>query len=345
MVLDLKTDAGMAAFRGLLADTDVFVTNVRRQSLESLGIEYEQIHADFPKLIYAHVTGWGRSDTSNTGTVEAENEAAFDIGSFYARSGMAMALRVADDQPLSQWPGGIGDMVTSLATAQAITAALFQRANSGKGQLVESSLLHTGLFTMGLSLQFAMMGQNSNDAIGWIPTRKTYECSDGVFYQMLGSGGSTRVQIPRLCEALGLEDFLPLPEEMWTAPHDGAADLTAAIRARFAELPSDTVAERFEELDVWATVVNSPEMVLEDSRPLETGAFFRPEGADASEERGNPFKNAELQLLRAPMNLGSSPFATPDRAPFLGQHTEEVLRERLGYSAEQAAAAMGAKDE
>ena len=85
VVLDLKTDAGMAAFRGLLADTDVFVTNVRRQSLESLGIEYEQIHADFPKLIYAHVTGWGRSDTSNTGTVEAENEAAFDIGSFVSQ--------------------------------------------------------------------------------------------------------------------------------------------------------------------------------------------------------------------------------------------------------------------
>eukprot|EP01045_Picozoa_sp_COSAG04_P051202 COSAG04_NODE_21162_length_379_cov_0.546429_1_plen_97_part_01 len=52
VVLDLKTDAGMAAFRGLLADTDVFVTNVRRQSLESLGIEYDQIKSDFPKLIY-----------------------------------------------------------------------------------------------------------------------------------------------------------------------------------------------------------------------------------------------------------------------------------------------------
>ena len=81
MVLDLKTDAGMAAFRGLLADTDVFVTNVRRQSLESLGIEYEQIHADFPKLIYAHVTGWGRSDTSNTGTVEAADEYADNLKS------------------------------------------------------------------------------------------------------------------------------------------------------------------------------------------------------------------------------------------------------------------------
>ena len=50
--------------------------------------------------------------------------------------------------------------------------------------------------------------------------------------------------------------------------------------------------------------------------------------------RSGATKNAELQLLRAPVNLGSSPFATPDRAPFLGQHTEEVLRERLGYSAE-----------
>ena len=195
MVLDLKTDAGIAAFRGLLADTDVFVTNVRRQSLESLGIDFEQLKADFPNLIYAHVTGWGRSDTSNTGTVEAENEAAFDIGSFYARSGMAMALRLGPDTALSQWPGAMGDIVTSMCMAEGITAALFQRErNGGQGQLVETSLLHSGVYTMSLSLTLAMLGQNSNDAIGWIPTRKSYETRDGVWYQMLGSGGSTRVR-------------------------------------------------------------------------------------------------------------------------------------------------------
>jgi crotonobetainyl-CoA:carnitine CoA-transferase CaiB-like acyl-CoA transferase len=171
VVLDLKSAAGLAAFRGLLAETDVFVTNVRRKSLESLGIDYEQLKEDFPALIFAHVTGWGRSETSNTGQVDAENEAAFDIGSFYARSGMAMALRQSPDSPLSQWPGGIGDLVTSLATAQGITAALFQRerGGGGQGQLVETSLLHTGIFTMGLPLVLAMLGQNSSDTIGWIP--------------------------------------------------------------------------------------------------------------------------------------------------------------------------------
>ena len=92
---------------------------------------------------------------------------------------------------------------------------------------------------------------------------------------------------------------------------------------------------------VWSTVVNTPEMLLEDSRALELNALFRPEGADDMAESGNPYKNPDLHMLRSPMNLGASPFAIPSRAPHLGQHTEQVLAEKLGYTEEQARAAMG----
>jgi crotonobetainyl-CoA:carnitine CoA-transferase CaiB-like acyl-CoA transferase len=176
-------------------------------------------------------------------------------------------------------------------------------------------------------------------------TRKSYECKDGIWFQMLGSGGSTRAQLPRLIDALGLtETLLPLPEGFWSPPHEGAEEVVSAIRERFSEMDSVEVGARFAELDVWATVVNTPASLLEDERALQLGAFFRPEGAGSAEalkERGNPFKAEALHLLRSPMNLGGSAFVAPARAPMLGQHTEAVLMEQLGYSKEQAREAMG----
>ena len=91
-----------------------------------------------------------------------------------------------------------------MALAQAVTTALFQRersghAGTGRGQLVESSLLHAGIWVMGVPLVLSMVGQAG--AIDWIPTRRSYKSADGVWYQMLGSTPAQR-HLPRLVEAM-----------------------------------------------------------------------------------------------------------------------------------------------
>jgi len=330
VVLDLKQKAGQEAFRGLLGTADVFVTNVRRKALESLNIDYEQLKRAFPRLVYAHVTGWGRSDTPNTGTVEAENEAAFDVGSFFARSGMMEAYRQGLEVPSAvQWPGAIGDMTTALAISHGITTALYHRTKTGLGQLVESSLLHTGMFTMGMQLTGASLGLDTVASIGWIPTRKPYQTKDGIWLQMLGSVPA-HVHLPRLLRALDLAQLVP-PREMWFPPHPGAAELVAAIRQRFAELESHELQARFAKHDVWHTVVNTPEMVLRDQRALDLNCLYHAEGVAAD----------QLQMVRAPLNLSHSPFSAPCRAPHLGEHTHEVLQGILHWEAAQVKQAMG----
>lgn len=127
VVIDLRTEGGIASMMTLLADADIFVTNVRPAGLQRLGLDAEALTAKFPRLIYSIITGYGLDGPDN-------DRAGYDIGAFWARSGLAHTTVAPDELP----PGirsGQGDHTTALSLTGGIMAALFDRNAQEKEEL------------------------------------------------------------------------------------------------------------------------------------------------------------------------------------------------------------------
>ena len=133
IVSDLANEDGKALALELLDTADVFLTNVRADALARAGLDPETLLARNPRLVYGHISGYGLEGPD-------ANRAAYDIAAFWARSGIA-SLLAPPGGPLPFQRGGMGDHSTGVAFAGAISAALFSRSNTGKGQLVSTSLL------------------------------------------------------------------------------------------------------------------------------------------------------------------------------------------------------------
>ena len=120
---------GNALLLQLIATADIFVTNVRQKSLIKMGIDYETLSKRYPKLIYGHLSAWGRSGPM-------ASDPGYDYGAFWAHTGVQDILRSSDDAAMPRFPGGVGDFTTGHQLYGGIMAALYQREREGVGQLV-----------------------------------------------------------------------------------------------------------------------------------------------------------------------------------------------------------------
>ena len=198
VVLDLTCKAGIRAFHLLLGTVDVLVCNVRVAGTQRLGLDYETLCKRYPRLIYAHITAFGREGPMT-------NAPGYDAGAFWASTGMLDNLRSLDNGRLPMLPGAAGDHATSLALVAGISLALYHREKTGEGKLVDVSLLRSGLWCNGMYLSAASDNNAVVDAlknpqrIG--PTFQGYLTSDGQTIQLLGY--QTGRHLPVLMRALG----------------------------------------------------------------------------------------------------------------------------------------------
>ncbi len=147
MSLDLSKPEAREIALKLLDEADVFITNVRPGSIDRLGLDYDSVRKTNPRIVYCQVTGYG-PDTPD------RDRAAYDVGAFWSRAGVARSLvPSASDAPPPQQRGGMGDHMTGLGAAGAISAALYKREKSGEGQRVAISLHAPGSLHAGLGLQ------------------------------------------------------------------------------------------------------------------------------------------------------------------------------------------------
>src|SRR5439155_1533918 len=119
----------------------VFVTTVRPGLLESFGPDDPRLRARTPRLVYAHVAGYGESGPER-------DRPAYDIGAFWSRAGIAAALMPPGGDPPYQ-RGALGDHVAGMTLAGGVAAALLAREKNGTGQMVTTSLLRVGVFVLG----------------------------------------------------------------------------------------------------------------------------------------------------------------------------------------------------
>ena len=320
VVVDLSTQAGRTVMLELIDRADVFVTNVRGDALGRIGLDHETLLARNPRLVYGHISGYGEQG-------DDAHLAAFDIAAFWARSGIAELLSpVGGALPFQR--GGMGDHSTGVQFAGAISAALFARERTGKGQLVATSLLRQGVYTIGFDLNL-MLGWGQYPSIGQRETManpciNNYTAGDGRRFWIVGLEGDRHW--PPLARCIGREDLIDDPR--FRSARDramNARELIVLLDEEFARYSLDEWAAVFAaEPDMFWARVNRPEDILNDPQLLAAGGLI---------EVPDPF--GSTTMIASPADFGGTPWSPRWIAPRLGEHTIEVLRDELGLSAEQ----------
>ena len=322
IAIDLTRPAGHALGVELIERADVFVTNVRPGALARLGLDPVALLSVHPRLVYALLTGYGSSGPD-------ANRAAYDIAAFWARSGVAGLLTQPGGQPPFQ-RGGMGDHGAGLSAAAGICAALFARERSGRGQLVETSLLRQGLYTISFdlatALRFGVQIAVGNRKTMGNPSINCYQDRDGRWFWIVGLEGERHW--PPLARAVGHPEWIA--DARFATPlvrAQNAPELIALLDGVFATRTRDEWAKVFAgEKDFWWAPVQTVDEVLADPQVAACGGLVDvPDG-----ESTTPFP-------ATPVDFSGTPWAPRSMAPALGEHTDEVLLE-LGRDADAVAA-------
>jgi crotonobetainyl-CoA:carnitine CoA-transferase CaiB-like acyl-CoA transferase len=315
VVIDLSTKEGMQLAHELIDSADVLVTNVRQAGLKRLGLDPESLLARNPRLIYAAITGYGLEGAES-------DRAAYDIAAFWSRAGVAHMLTQPGQHPPFQ-RGGMGDHGAGLSAAAAVSAALYAREKTGKGQLVSTSLLRQGVYTLSFDLSVAVrfgigLATADRKTMG-NPCINCYQDGDGRWFWIVGLEGERHW--PPLCRAVGHPEWIE--DARFVTPDvraQNAAELIGMLDEIFATKTRDDWARIFDaEKDMWWAPVQSLEEVLEDPQIRAAGAWVEvPDGATTT------------TLPATPVDFAGTPWAPRSMAPALGEHTDQILAE-LGH--------------
>ena len=143
--LNTKTPAGREALEKLIAEADIFITNWRQNPLKKAGLDYDTLHARYPKLVYGFVSGYGEKGPD-------KDLPGFDFTAFFARGGILGTLFDRDALPMLTI-AGFGDHQVGMYLASGILAALYRARETGQGDRVVVSLFHSAIWDVSLLLQ------------------------------------------------------------------------------------------------------------------------------------------------------------------------------------------------
>jgi len=324
ITLDLAKPEGLEVARALAEKSDVFVQNFRKGVAERLGLGYEDLRARNPQLIYANATGYGPEGPES-------GEPSFDYLGL-ARSGIMQAAG-EPDMPPQAVAGAIADQMGAIMLAYGVVTALLARERFGIAQQVHSSHLGSMAMLQGLSLSMRlMMGAampRSFRAQASNPLWNHYRCSDDQWLA-LSMLQSDRYW-PDFCRAIGRETLAGDErfKDLLSRARNAAA-CVAELDAVFATKPREEwlTILRDRPGDFIFTVVNSV-ADLPDDPQVRANDYV----VDFQHPHYGP-----MQMLGHPVGFSETPARVQSGAPELGQHTEEVLLDVLGYDWDQITA-------
>lgn len=320
IALDVRREEGRAVALDLVRGADIFITNLHPSVLEKLGMRYEDVSAENPRLIYAHATGYGDEGS------EVEKP-GYDATAWWARSGLMDAVRPSGAE-FGFATAGMGDHPSASALFGAIALALFDRERTGMGRRVRTSLLANGAWSNSILLQAALCGGTSYAA----PPRasslnalvNSYVCADGrgLYLAMV----QEVVEWARFTDAVGVPELREDPRFAETpARRANAPALVAILDPIFASKP---LTHWRAELDRYSVTFGIIARIddLPDDPQLNANGIFRPVVG--------PGVRPDLRTVDSPIHLDGAEKRPATRAPELGEHGRELL-ESLGYSRER----------
>lgn len=315
IVLDLRTNEGRQIFRDLARASDVVIENMRPGVTKRLGIDYPTLREINPRLVYAAISGFGQLPGFEGPYTDWP---AFDIVA-EAMSGIMHQVGYEDRPP--QWTiYGLADLHSGLVTAYGIMLALFLRERTGEGQYIDTAMYDAMLsLNERMVMLYAMTGQQQpRGRMRYQGPRAAFQAQDGYLAVNIPDDAMWR----RMCQAIGREDLIDDPR---TATGPARGDNEAFVREAVEAWLAGKTREEARLVLIEHGVPSGPVHTAED-------VFNCPQVAarqmlvDIEDEEVGTFKFA-----RTPVLMSGAPGIETRRAPRLGEHTREVLRDLLGY--------------
>ncbi len=312
LALDFTKGAGRDVLLRLVEAADVILFNLRADQLQRYDLSYETLRRRNPRLIYAQISGYG---------LEGDESArrAFDITGWFARTGILDVMRDKDIAPASP-AGGVGDHATAMTLFGAIMMALYRREQTGEGTMVSTSLAVMGAWANGLTLAGVLAGFDSTerrDEEGWSnPFSNIYGTGDG--RHLMLALAVPKQEWPRLAKALGHPEWTEDPR---------FADIRTSLKYRhelrqligsaFATMTIDQVDAALKANDITFSLVARVADVVTDPQLIANGLVVGTDSTESGYDR----------TLASPFRVHDEAQRTPTRAPTIGEHSREVLRE------------------
>ena len=317
ITLDLKSSSAQQVLERLVKWADVLIVNTPHPARKRLKLEYDEVVQWNPRLIYADVTGFGEKGPD-------ADLPGFDITSYWARSGLLSMTRDAGVPPT--WPvAGSGDNATAVGLYSAIVTALYRRERTGKGAYVTTSLLAEGVWSASVSIQAALCGarffaphDRKNPANA---AMNVYRAADDTWFVLI----VTPDKLVAVAKAIGRTDLLTDPR--FSDPAKLMANmpqLTAILDQVFGAQPMAHWYEVFNGVHVTFGAVRGPQEVIDDPQLRSNEIVIPLEGVGGK----------LTSTIGSPIQVHGVAKVPAKRAPVIGEHNEEVLKE-LEFSSAQ----------
>ncbi len=324
VTLDIASAEGQAIVRQLVRHCDVVLENYKVGQLKKYGLDYASLKREKPDLVYCSITGFGQDGPYAP-------RAGYDfivqgIGGFMSITGERDGLPGGGPQKAGV---AVADLMTGMYATVAVLAALTHRDRTGEGQYIDMALL---------DVQVAMLANMGTNflASGTAPARwgnahpnivpyQTFAAADGHLIVAVGNDGQFR----KLAAILGRPELAD-DERFATNPARVAwrETLVPLLAGLIAGRERGPLLTALEEAGVPGGPINDLEQVFDDPQVRARGLQI---------ELPHP-SAGKVKLVASPLRLSATPPAYDAPPPLLGQHTEQVLGELLGYDAERIAA-------
>ena len=323
IALDVNQPEGAALVHKLVATADVFITNMRPQFLERLGLDHASLLAKYPALVYASLTAYGLEGPDR-------DAPGYDMAAYSGRSGLAERATPPGTAP-PVLPGGMGDNVTALTMVAGIMGALFHRERSGAGQLVSTSLLRTGVYSIGMDVAtrvgLGRIAAAPSRSKPQNPLMNSYCASDGKWFWLVGA--ESERHWPGIAKAL--DGMALMDDERFTTPRDrrrNSEALVLAIEALTSKKTREEWAAIFRAQDVWWAPINSVDDLLQDPQVLASGAFVNVP-VHAGQDAPTSFNG-----VATPVDFSATPVGPTGPPPRVSADSDALLGE-LGMDVAQ----------
>lgn len=320
LTLNLKHEQGKEILRRLMRQGDVLVENFRPGTLDSLGFGYDAVHALNPRLIYCSVSGFGQ-------TGPYAQRPGYDL--VVQGEGGVMSLTGDPDGPPMKVGNSFADTTAGLNAFAGILLALLARQRTGEGQWVDVSLLdcQVSLLTYQAGIYFATgtSPQRMGNQHPSITPYETFECSDGYINIAAGNQGFWE----KFCKLAGLEHLLA--DERFSTMKKRVENRGALTPLIAAVVRTRTRQQWFELLEregIPCGLIKTVAEVCTDPQVLARDMVLTLPHPTAG----------PIKVNGIPIKLSETPGEVQAPPPLLGQHTDEVLADILGYTASQIAA-------
>jgi crotonobetainyl-CoA:carnitine CoA-transferase CaiB-like acyl-CoA transferase len=316
ITVDLSTSDGQTIIRELAARCDVLVENFRPGTMEKLGLGCDALRAINPRLIYCAISGFGRSGPD-------KERAGVDV--IVEGVGGLMSITGEPDGPPVKVGVAIIDVATALHAHGALIAALFERERTGQGRRLDFSLLEVQIATLiNIGSDYLIGGvvpKRWGSAHTSIVPYQAFEASDG--YVVVGAINESLWA--RFCEAMEQPQLLDDPRFATNRLRgEHRAELLGVVQPIFQKLPRGEWLDRFRARGIPCGPINTLDEVYRDPQVKHLGIVQEVDHPSAG----------RIKLAGSPIRADDSQLPVRLPPPRLGEHTEEVLREVLGYDEE-----------